>query len=564
MRTFTKKLPLGMATDFMRSTMRYKSVKSTLFYILANKVDFCNDIDLFNTYSSEYDEAYREYKEFENQIQDYIVPLFGTNNLNWEADLFYFALRVNVEDMPDDKDLSIILSEKFIEIEPGTKVAFREKYLKHQDALVNAYPELFKYEAEDGIIKNKRPLALTFQVTDDCNLCCTYCYQTNKDHHVMSHEMADKATDFILFETEKTSSYARIEDYPTLTLEIIGGEGMLYPELTDYIIKQFMTKMINTNHPWLRFFQVHVGTNGVNYFQPNVFSVYEKWRDIICVSITVDGDKKLHDKCRLFHDGSGSYDLAHKALLYELEHNHAPSTKITLAPDNIPYIKDAIIKLIEEGFPHIWFNAIFEHEWTGQEAAEYLESLKGIADYMIDNDLYNHYDVSVLNIENSYKPLENADQNWCGGDGSMLTIDFKGDAYNCLRYMESSLNDEQPPLIIGNVFDGIGASECSKNNINCMRCITRRSQSTDECYYCPIAAGCAWCSAYNYQVYGTPDKRNINICNIHKANALASAYFFNTIYKKEGSEERVDLALAGAEFFKDIINPEEFEKVINL
>lgn len=563
MRTFARKLTREMAIEFTRVMMKLRSDRSTLFYILSNKVDFSNDHELFSLYSKNYDESYIDYKIFEESLHQYIYSIFGTNEYEWGIDLFYFALTIDIKD-DSNIDHESIKNNEFIEIEARTKLAFRERYLKHQDALANAYPEIFSSVDAYGKVSYKKPLALTFQVTDDCNLCCTYCYQTNKKNHVMSRELVDRSADFVLFEQTEPGGYIDPELYPTLTLEIIGGEGMLYPKLTDYIIRTMLTKMVNTNHKWLRFFQVHVGTNGVNYFAPDVFSVYEKWRDILTVSVTVDGNKKLHDKCRLFPDGKGSYDLAHKALMYELKNGYHPATKITLAPDNIPYVKDAIITLIKEGFPHIWFNAIFEHKWTPEEAALYLESLKGIADFIIDNDLYNHVEVSVLSIEHSYSPLGDENQNWCGGDGSMLAIDYKGDAYNCLRYMESSLNNEQPALTVGNIYEGLGANDCTRGNISCMRCITRRSQSTDECYYCPIASGCAWCSAYNYQLYGTPDKRCTNICNIHKANALGTAYFFNTIYKKEGSEERVDLSQAGADFFKEIVNPNDFERIINL
>ena len=30
---------------------------------------------------------------------------------------------------------------------------------------------------------NKLVKTITFQITDDCNLCCSYCYQQNKGHH---------------------------------------------------------------------------------------------------------------------------------------------------------------------------------------------------------------------------------------------------------------------------------------------------------------------------------------------------------------------------------------------
>ena len=64
-----------------------------------------------------------------------------------------------------------------------------------------------------------------------------------------------------------------------------------------------------------------------------------------------------------------------------------------------------------------------------------------------------------------------------------------------------------------------------------MKCITRRSQSSDECFNCPIAAGCGWCSAYNYEYYGTPNMRTTFTCCMHKARSLANAYY---LYKKYG------------------------------
>jgi len=80
----------------------------------------------------------------------------------------------------------------------------------------------------------------------------------------------------------------------------------------------------------------------------------------------------------------------------------------------------------------------------------------------------------------------------------MISVDWKGDIYPCIRYMESSLGDDQEPMIIGNVYDGIMVTEKQCNCVECLRAIDRRSQSTDECFNCPIAEGCSWCTAYNY------------------------------------------------------------------
>lgn len=42
------------------------------------------------------------------------------------------------------------------------------------------------------------PKSITFQVTEDCNLRCTYCYQTIKKKNRMSFETAKEFIDMIL------------------------------------------------------------------------------------------------------------------------------------------------------------------------------------------------------------------------------------------------------------------------------------------------------------------------------------------------------------------------------
>jgi uncharacterized protein len=79
-----------------------------------------------------------------------------------------------------------------------------------------------------------------------------------------------------------------------------------------------------------------------------------------------------------------------------------------------------------------------------------------------------------------------------------------------------------------------------------MAAVTRRSQSTDECFACPIASGCSWCSAYNYQCTGTPDKRVTYICPMHKARVLANAYYWNNLYRKRGDTARYRLDIPDA------------------
>ena len=111
----------------------------------------------------------------------------------------------------------------------------------------------------------------------------------------------------------------------------------------------------------------------------------------------------------------------------------------------------------------------------------------------------------------------------------MISFTPDGYAQPCLRYTHFNLNDKQPELRIGDVKTGIANLQEYKDTLTELGKITRRSQSTDECFDCQIASGCSWCSGYNYEVTGTPNKRVTFICPMHKARVMANRYFWQKI-----------------------------------
>ena len=95
-----------------------------------------------------------------------------------------------------------------------------------------------------------------------------------------------------------------------------------------------------------------------------------------------------------------------------------------------------------------------------------------------------------------------------------------------------------------------------RNCIQKLKAVNRISQSTQECLDCPIAEGCAWCQAYNYQDSGDFNHRATYICCMHKARALANAYYWNKCYKKHNENIRFKIWLPDEESLK-IIPQEE-------
>ena len=191
--------------------------------------------------------------------------------------------------------------------------------------------------------------------------------------------------------------------------------------------------------------------------------------------------------------------------------------------------------------------------------------MKRVADYFLEKnlDFDKEYFCSIFDAD-MFRPKEDTDlQNWCGGNGVMLSCDPDGYLFPCIRYMESSLGGEQEPYSIGHVDRGICRTECEKCRVECLRKIDRRTQSTEECFSCPIAEGCSWCTAYNYQVFGTPDARATYICIMHKARALGNIYFWNKYYRQHGRKERMKVYIPD-EWALEIISQKELNMLKNL
>lgn len=388
------------------------------------------------------------------------------------------------------------------------------------------------------------------------------CYQINKGEHIIPIETAKTFIDKLL--TNQYAEYIDVNDTDGIILEFIGGEPLVAIDIIDEITDYFIKQMILMNHKWLPRFRLSMISNGVLYFEPKVQEYLRKNAAHLSFGISIDGNKELHDACRVFPDGSGSYDMAMAAVQHFREHfTDKIGSKMTLCPENIMYTYDAVVSLIENGYDEVNLNCVYEEGWTDDDAKIMYQQLKKVADYIFENDLWDKIYLSIFE-QSMFHPLSESDNtNYCGGNGAMLAIDWKGDMYPCIRYMESSVGDDVEPMIIGNVYDGIMKTQKQCDCVHCLWSITRRSQSTDECWNCPIAAGCGACTAYNYQHFGDANHRAMYICCTHKARALANSYYWNKGFKLNNEMKRFHLYLPDDDALK-IIDKDELAMLKSL
>lgn len=370
-----------------------------------------------------------------------------------------------------------------------------------------------------GVAKN-----ITFIVTKDCQLACKYCYLVGKNSQErMTWDVAKSAIDYILFHKEEFTEKSVVWDF-------IGGEPFLEIDLIDKICDYIKTEMFRLNHHWFNSYRFSFSTNGLNYHSDKVQHFIQKNISHLSIGITIDGTKQKHDLNRIYKGSGeqGSYDDVVRNIPLWLKQFPEGSTKVTISSEDIPYIKESVLHLMELGIHTININCVFENIWKENDDKLFEQQLLDLADYIIDNDIYKENTCSFFS-ESIGKPLDckTENQNWCGA-GKMLAIDAAGNFYPCTRFAQYSLRDKRA-RIIGNINEGI-----NKNLLRPFLLLDRCTQSKQECIDCEVASGCAWCQGENYDAADTPTiyQRSTAICKMHKARVRANNYYWNKLYNK--------------------------------
>lgn len=349
----------------------------------------------------------------------------------------------------------------------------------------------------------------------------------------MSFDVAKQAIDYILSHEEDFREESVVWDF-------IGGEPFLEIELIDRICDYIKTELFKRNHRWFNSYRFSFSTNGINYHEEKVQRFIEKNKSHLSIGITIDGTEMKHDLNRVYkHSEKGSYQDVVKNIPLWLKQFPGSATKVTVSSPDIPYIKESVLHLFSLGIHEVNINCVFEDVWKEGDDVLLEQQLMELADEIIDKRLFEKYACSFF-MEHIGKPLDPVldNQNWCGS-GKMLSIDAEGNYYPCTRFAQYSLRSKKA-RIIGNIKDGI-----DKNKLRPYLSLDRKTQSTEECYNCEVASGCAWCQAENYDCADTNTiyQRSTAICKMHKARVRANNYYWNKLFRKlelEGRKEEYE------------------------
>lgn len=187
-------------------------------------------------------------------------------------------------------------------------------------------------------------LTVTVELTQACNLACTYCYQNSyRGKGVISSLTIEKIERYV--RAVVVSGWRPITH---LDLRFIGGE----PLLQKRTIHAAIARMIGVCDELELEFSCHVDTNGLLLDERVV-----KDFDFISVSLTNRAD---HDTVRVRHNGRGSYDTILARLRRHRDHFNAYETTLSIRYNanaaNAEYVFDTYRLVREIGVRDVRFD----------------------------------------------------------------------------------------------------------------------------------------------------------------------------------------------------------------
>ena len=142
---------------------------------------------------------------------------------------------------------------------------------------------------------------IVLNVTNQCNLACTYCYEYSEDKitktdgkpKFMTRAVAESAIDMLILESG---------DRPSIHVTFFGGETLMNFQLLRTTVEYTKEKCAGVGKQ----VEFSLTTNATLLTEQTIDFLAEHK---IGVTISIDGNRELNDKMRVFADGRGSYDV---------------------------------------------------------------------------------------------------------------------------------------------------------------------------------------------------------------------------------------------------------------
>jgi len=248
----------------------------------------------------------------------------------------------------------------------------------------------------------------TIDVTEACNLACTYCFTWGNTNRVLDLKLGKEIVDFFFDHVDPKDNHYELSFW--------GGEPLLQYRLVKLLILYAERKSKKV---------VFGGTTNGLLLDKEKLEFFRDHKGKFMISI--DGVKEVHDKYRVYKDGRGSWDDLKRRIPAVLNVWPDARFRMSLSTGLVPYLFESVKWLYSEGVRWIAFSPVFEEDWREENLKLLEEQLILLADFM-----NKHQDFSCKHLSD---PGSGIWQDYpCGAGRSYVGFSVDGKIYPCHRF----------------------------------------------------------------------------------------------------------------------------------
>lgn len=268
-------------------------------------------------------------------------------------------------------------------------------------------------------------------VTSKCNMQCKYCYEGDHlEYSTMSKETAEKVIEYISCRVRKL----RMDEY--IIINFHGGEPLIAFDLIEMMISKLRQKLPE------RYFLFGLTTNGLLLTNRIIDYLCDNFE--YSLSISIDGNKEVHDKNRVLPNGEGTHSLIVNNIKKLIEKRKNVRARVTFTSETCKDLYETVLYLYNLGF-HVIIPVAdyFDSSWS-------LEGIKIFEEQLIlIYDKFKSFSKDNLDIglmrDNSTR-LKNG---ICDPLNCSINIKYDGSLYPCTYVVGDEF------YRIGDIYSGI-------------------------------------------------------------------------------------------------------------
>lgn len=358
---------------------------------------------------------------------------------------------------------------------------------------------------------NDRRRVCMLIVTHDCNLNCTYCYESFKDRKRMDFSMAQR---ILLREIEFVKNS---NEFDELQVDFMGGEPLMNFDLIKDVVEWLESRSLTV--PFVCF----ASTNGT-LLDENRKKWFRQHKDTICLSVSYDGTEAMQEENR--HTKNSKIDLD---FFYDLWPHQ--SLHMTVSRKTLPNLFEGVKRLMTTGW-EVEVALAQGEDWTREDALILTRELKKFSKAYFQGEIRSVFNVlqrDVFSIGD--RKTKRVARKYCGTGTNMITYEIDGSTYGCHMFT---------PLVLGPK----KALELKEYDFS-----SGEMQLDERCHNCVLAEFCSTCMGFNYRYRGSLEKKDMRFCIMNLAIAKCVCEFQAMLLSQKSTYYQED-----AEYAKAVIS----------